>query len=261
MMRAEAIDNLIISFDKLYNKLQNFEESMRIQAKCKMKTFERMLDILKDLQHDLQTPEPLEEVPADIGQGGDIKGSIVDAIHDSKSNTVISYNVSRPIAMKIIVGLIYTFDRQVKVSANSSSVHSLATQKLRNIASKNSYGVKRLKISGYELNGSELSCLPAVCENASMCWPFVILDARFLKPPAKPPDDVGLGKVEVRKEYELPQICDVQKITIVFICDGVHKHYIRQRINKGMTWIRKRIRPTVADVGIVKEVKKRIGSC
>ncbi|KAL9673392.1 hypothetical protein QQ045_029648 [Rhodiola kirilowii] len=156
--------------------------------------------------HTLSSP-PLVPTPSDIGETGDTKVSIVDAIHDSKPNTVISYNVSMPTAMKIIVGLTRTLDRQVKVAANSSSVYSPVTQKLRNIASENSYGVKRLQISGYELNSSELSCPLTVCENASMCWPFVIVDARFPKPPAKPPDGVVLGKVDVRLEYELPQIC------------------------------------------------------
>ncbi|CAM8943635.1 unnamed protein product [Rhodiola kirilowii] len=301
MVRAEAVDNLDISFDKLYTQLQNFGESMRIQAECKTKTFERMLDILKDLQRDLQTPEPPEEVLAYVGQDCDMKHHDCD----SKPNTVISFNVLRPIAMKITIEMTYALDRQVKVSTNSSSVPSLATQKLRNIALENSYGdagrnmglllarvkavqsrpswaslgrgdlrkgyliaqrgqseshsewadedvglqrvgqcynptlarcltygVKRLqisgysikKLSGYELNGSELSCLPTVCQNASMCWLIVIVGARFRKPPAKPPDGVILGKVDVRKEVELPQMCDeLNFLTIVLSSNGVHK--------------------------------------
>ncbi|KAL9665448.1 hypothetical protein QQ045_020868 [Rhodiola kirilowii] len=134
-------------------------------------------------------------------------------------------------------------------------VYSPATQKLRNIALGKSYGVKRLQIPGYELNGSELSCLPTVCENASMCWPDVIVDARFLKPPAKPPDGVILGKVDVRKEVELPQICDVLNLlTIVLSSNGVHKHYIRQIINEDVTWIKKRARPTVANEALIIEI-------
>ncbi|KAL9673585.1 hypothetical protein QQ045_029846 [Rhodiola kirilowii] len=257
MTRAEAIDDLVNSFDKLYTKLQNFEESMRIQAECKTKTVERMLDILKNLQHDLQTPEPAEEVLADIGECGDIKGSSVDDIRDSKPNNVMSYIISRTVTMKIKVRLTYPLYRQVKVPSNSSSIYSLATQKLKNIASENSYGVKRLQILGYELNGSELSCLPTVCENASMCWSFVSVDERFLKPPVKPPDGVILGKVDVRKEIELPQICDVQEFfTIVLFSNGVHEHYIRQIINEAVTWIKKRNRPMVANVGIVELVQK-----